>query len=231
MTGPQARIEVSTQGERMDWSSPVSAVVPGLEGPVLRALWNRQSELTGGQVHRVAHTGSLEGVRRALARLERQGIVQRRTIGSTNYYRVNRDHLCWPAIEALFDALHPWCELRRRLDELLHEVVRDDGRRRSIGVAVVGSAARGDGTGADDLDLLVVIPDDLPAWIARELTDQLGRDAGAWTGNDVDVHLRTVAWLDAERERPGALERWAHDAEQVLGPPVHEHLPLVVLPD
>ena len=181
----------------MDWSSPVSAVVPGLEGPVLRALWNRQGELTGGQVHRVAHTGSSEGVRRALARLERQGIVQRRTIGSTNYYRVNRDHLCWPAIEALFDALHPWCELRRRIDELLHEVVRDDGRRQSIGVAVVGSAARGDGTATDDLD----------------------------------VHLRTIAWLDAERDRPGALERWAHDAEQVLGPPVHEHLPLVVLPD
>ena len=205
----------------MDWSSPVSAVVPGLEGPVLRALWNRQGELTGGQVHRVAHTGSLEGVRRALGRLERLGIVRRRTVGSTNYYRANRDHLCWPGIEALFDALHPWCELRRRIDELLHEVVRDDGLRRSVGVAVVGSAARGDGTAADDL----------PTWIAHELTDQLHRDARAWTGNQVDVHLRTIAWLEAERDRPGALERWAHDAEQVLGPPVHEHLPLVVLPD
>ncbi|MBE7702193.1 nucleotidyltransferase domain-containing protein [Oerskovia sp. Sa1BUA8] len=215
----------------MDWSSPVSTIVPGLEGPVLRALWARSDELTGGQVHRVARAGTAEGVRRALERLERQGVVERRSVGPAHYYRVNRDHLCWPAIEALFDALHPWRELRRRVDDLLHEVVRDDDLRRAIGVAVVGSAARGDGTAADDLDLLVVVPDDVPTWITHELADRLRRDARTWTGNEADVHLRTTAWLTTQRDRPGALDRWAHDAEQVLGPSVHDHLPLVVLPD
>ncbi|MFF3065257.1 nucleotidyltransferase domain-containing protein [Oerskovia sp. NPDC057915] len=215
----------------MDWSSPVSAVVPGLEGPVLRALWARGDELTGRQVHRVAHAGTPEGVRRALGRLVQQGVVVRRTVGPASYYRVNRDHLCWPAVEALFDALHPWRELRRRVDDLLHEVVSDDGLRRETGVAVVGSAARGDGTADDDVDLLVLVPDGMPAWLVHELADRLRSDTQWWSGNETDVHVRTAAELAAARTTPGALDTWARDAEQVTGALVHEHLPYVVLPD
>ena len=216
----------------MDWSRPVSAVVPGLDGAVLRALWVRPDELSGAQVHRVAHTGSPEGIRRALARLVQQGMVTRRGSGSAAWYRINTDHVCWPAVEGLFAALDPWRELRRRVEDLLRDTVRDDAVREEVGVAVVGSTARGDGTAADDLDLLLVVPDRLERWITEELLDRLHRDVLRWTGNDADVHVRTPAQLVADSTGPArpALERWALDAEQLTGPPVHEHLPLVVRP-
>ncbi|GAA3220389.1 nucleotidyltransferase domain-containing protein [Oerskovia jenensis] len=215
----------------MDWSRPVSAVVPGLEGAVLRGLWARQDdELSGAQVHRVAHAGSSEGVRKALARLVQQGVVNRRGAGAGAWYRINTDHVCWPAIDGLFEALHPCRELRRQVENLLCDVVRDDEVRAEIGVALVGSAARGDGAADDDLDLLVVVPAGLEGWIAAELLDRLHRDVPRWTGNDADVHLATppqlVAWSHGAAWP--VLERWARDAEQLRGPPVHAHLPLVV---
>lgn len=216
----------------MDWSRPVAVVSPGLEGPILRALRSRRHELTAPQVHRIARAGTVEGVRRALDRPTRQGIVDRRRTTAGPAYSANTDHLCWAAVEALFDVLHPWCEMRRRVRALVADLGQHSPLGDRIAVAVVGSAARGDGDADDDLDLLVIVPDGLEQWLVDELSDRLRRDVRDWTGNAVDLHVRTPADLAAETraERLAILERWALDAEQFVGPAVHDHLPLVVWP-
>src|SRR5690606_12374715 len=103
----------------MDWSVPVNAVIPGLEGPVLQVLAAADEPLTGSEVHRRAGTGSNAGIRLALERLVRIGTVAQSPAGSALLYRVNRDHLAWPAISAALTAFDPRRELRRRLVDLL----------------------------------------------------------------------------------------------------------------
>ena len=59
----------------MDLSNPISAIVPSLEGQVLRVLAHSTEPLSGSRVAELATTGSNPGVRTALNRLVRHGTV------------------------------------------------------------------------------------------------------------------------------------------------------------
>src|SRR6266508_1038245 len=59
----------------VDVAHPIRAVVPTLDGPVLEVLARTTRPLTGREIHRLAETGSPNGVRLALTRLSGQGLV------------------------------------------------------------------------------------------------------------------------------------------------------------
>lgn len=114
----------------MDVSSPISSVIPSLDGAVLSALASTIAPLNLSTVHKLAGRGSLSGVRLVLVRLVGSSIVLEVPGG----YMLNRDHVAAPAVESL---AHLWSEvfdrIRRHVDEWPHAP-------RLVGV--YGSAAR-----------------------------------------------------------------------------------------
>lgn len=161
----------------MDVAWPIRVVVPTLEGPVLTVLARTTRPLTGREVHRLAGTGSANGIRLALSRLTRQGIVIAEERAAAAFYRANREHLAWPAVEMLTD-------LRRTLLERLRAEV-EGWQRQPLHASVFGSAARGTGDAESDIDILLVraegVEEDEPDW--AEQVDRLRDHVEGWTGN------------------------------------------------
>lgn len=174
----------------MDLSDPTGAVTPTLDGPVLAVLAVAGKPLTVGDVARVAARGSEIGVRRCLARLVEQGIVRTTVVGRNQVHELNRDHVAAEVAVTLAGLRN---ELWRRMREDLHS-----WRVKPLYGCVFGSAARGDGDVASDVDLLLVHPDDTTGavetrWEAQ--VDALRDRVKAWTGNDLQVvELSSVEW-------------------------------------
>lgn len=207
----------------MDWRNPITALFPGLDGNVLDHLWRVNEPRTASQVHRAARVGSLSGIRRALERLTRQGVVTARGAGNVILHELNRDHLAYPAIDAALSAYEPFQELSRRLADLGQ--THSAELHRTPTIAIYGSVARGDAAPESDLDLLLVIDDDMPETVADELEAQLRRMGERWTGNRVHVFRCTPDWIVRARSMKDPLLRsWAADARTVLGRPVPDLL-------
>ncbi|HVW88676.1 MAG TPA: nucleotidyltransferase domain-containing protein [Gaiellaceae bacterium] len=162
----------------MDFRHPLGVVTPTLDGDVLAVLARADVELSGREVQRALGRGSHTGVRRCLTRLVHEGIVLERPAGNALLYRLNRDHLAAPQIEAL-------AVLRLRLFEQLRAAIRAWDVPPAL-AAVFGSVARGDADAGSDLDILVIRPagvdDDDEVW--RDQVMALERSASSWTGND-----------------------------------------------
>lgn len=199
----------------MDWRSPIGALIPGLEGPVLEALWRSTVPVTGGDVWRMASTGSYPGVRLALGRLAAQGVVTARRSGSAILYELNREHLAYPALAAALTAYDPVAGLSARLRELV--AAHDDEGRYDLRLAIFGSVARRDADLDSDLDLLLVHPDE-QASRAEGLADELRARAALWTGNQVQVVCVSMsAMRTAVEARDPVVESWEQDAITVAG--------------
>src|SRR5438105_15708214 len=134
----------------MNLSDPTRAVTPTLDGTVLAVLAAAGQPLTVGQVAQQAARGSEIGIRRSLARLVEQGIVRATLMGRNQVHELNRDHV---AADAAVTLAGLRTELWRRFREELA-----GWRPRPLYAAVFGSAARGDGNEASDVDLLLVHP-------------------------------------------------------------------------
>ena len=166
----------------MNVSMPSDAVVPTLDGPVLVALAKLTGPFTGRQVHQLTGVGSEAGVRNVLTRLVHQGIVRANPVGSAVLYAVNREHIAWPAVQAL-------AGLRGELLARLRSALGDwDPRPRTA--ALFGSVARGDGDADSDIDVLLIrqrrTDADDEAWQAQ--VSRLREDVTAWTGNTCQVY-------------------------------------------
>jgi predicted nucleotidyltransferase len=92
-----------------------------------------------------------------------------------------------------------------------------------VQISVFGSAARGDGELASDIDLLVVRPDALDPedgrWRAQvaELADRVE----AWTGNHASVaEVAAGAMPRLQRDRPALARNLRADAIALAGPDV-----------
>jgi predicted nucleotidyltransferase len=195
----------------MDLSDPTRAVTPTLDGPILAVLATAGKPLTVGEVARQAARGSEIGVRRSLARLVEQGIVRATLMGRNQVHELNRDHVAAPIADVLAGLRN---ELWKRLrDEF------DTWRPRPVYACVFGSAARGDGDDASDIDLLLVHPpfpgEKKPARLSpsdRSLLDY------ALTGSLLptsafDPPSRWEEQVDQLREK---IERWTGNAVQVV---------------
>jgi hypothetical protein len=78
----------------VDVSSPITSVIPSLDGPILQVLASSTAPLSLTKIHQRAGRGSLSGVRKVLLRLVEHGLVHESPAG----YALNRDHVAAPAI-------------------------------------------------------------------------------------------------------------------------------------
>lgn len=184
----------------MDLSSPLSAVTPTLDAGVLQVLAATTAGCTAAEVHRRLGHGSDEGVRKVLARLVAQGVVLSETFARYPIYRLNRDHVAAPHIEAL---------ARVRDDIVTNirmEVSSWDPEPSYAGL--FGSFARGTAGLESDIDVLLVRPSlvefDEDAWLER--LDRLARRIRAWTGNPAQI-------IDLD---PSTLVQMARDGDPLV---------------
>ncbi len=193
--------------KNMDVSRPYGVISHPLDGSVLKVLVGTTRPLTGRQVARLASEGSQQGVGKALNRLVDAGVVEREEAGSSALYRLNRDHLATPGIELLTNLRQ---ELLERLKHSVHGWAIGP-----VHVSMFGSAARGDGDVASDIDLLIVRPRDVDAedthW--RDQLDGLAGDVRRWTGNHAGIVEVSEADLpELRRRRPAVLSQVDADA-------------------
>lgn len=165
----------------MDFSRPYRALIPTLDGPVLRAVAGSEGALTRPQILALANEGSEAGVRKVLNRLVEQGVVIEQRVGSFYTYQANRDHLTWPAVEILVSA-------HDRLDDRIKRLV-GEWKIQPLSVELFGSVATGESTSASDIDLMVVSPhiedDQAEPWDLQ--IDDLRNAVERWTGNTCEV--------------------------------------------
>jgi hypothetical protein len=200
----------------MDVSHPIRTVVPTLDGPVLEVLSGTTRSLTGPEIQRLAGVGSPNGVRRVLARLVQQGLVDARHHTTAIFYTANREHLAWPAIEALVG-------IRRALVERLERLL-GSWESPPVHASMYGSMTRGTGTAESDIDLLLVRPhgideEDLP-W--AEQVDDLRRKVSGWTGNHCRAFQLDLDRL-AQHVRAGdpLVQEWLRDGKTLVGAPMN----------
>ena len=161
----------------MDLAMPLAVVTPTLDAAVLHALAATTARASGAQVHRMAGTGSPDGVRRVLTRLAAQGIVLAEEHPNATLYLLNRDHVAADAVVAL-------TRLRTTIIDRITDAL-SHWSPEPVHASLFGSFARGEATTASDIDILVVIG---PAGAADQdaratQIDQLTADVLRWTGN------------------------------------------------
>ena len=165
----------------MNLSHSIRVVTPTVDADVLQVLALADAAFTPPEVHRIIGEHSEDGVRRALGRLVRQGIVLSERAGRANLYRLNREHLAASAIVEL-------ANLRDTLLLRIGECVQR-WKPTPILVALFGSAARGTMGVDSDIDLFVLRPNSVeeegPKW--REQVIALEQSVSRWTGNDARV--------------------------------------------
>lgn len=203
----------------MDLSRPYSSIAATVDGDVLVALWRMTRPSTGRHVARLVQRGSQPAVNAALDRLVRQGLVERTSAPPALLYTLNREHVGYPAVEALAGMRS---ELLRRLRERFASWDVP-----ALHASMFGSAARADGGIDSGVDLVVVRPrhveEDEPRW--QQQVSALRRAVSAWTGNAASiVELAEEAVTDVVARQPVALASWRDDAVELAGRPVAELL-------
>ncbi len=225
----------------MDLTDPTSSIVATLDGPVLAVLSRSGKPLTAGEVTAQMPRGSEVGVRRSLARLVEQGIVQATEMGRNRVHVLNREHIAAPIADLLADLrLEVWRRLRARLATW---------NPKPQYACVFGSAARADGDSGSDVDVLLVhapfpgdsdprrrsggVSNQLAAYTSEVMTlqlterqarkwrrqvDELHLAVRAWTGNPLQVlELSSFEWADLGRRRTPLFEEITRDAIKMTG--------------
>ncbi|TFD54561.1 hypothetical protein E3T55_03865 [Cryobacterium frigoriphilum] len=202
----------------MNLSEPLSAIVSGLDAPVLRVLSRTTQPLSGSRIAALAEK-SVAGVRKCLGRLVEQGTVIVHQAGPSLMYVANREHLAWAGIQAAVDVADALLrELEGRIvQELEIYVGREIGDRCTL--AVFGSVARGTSTPQSDLDLLVLCPDEIDTEQVDRFVDSVQNQVKRWTGNTCNiltVNQRRFAQLKAGHDP--LWESWRDEARTFHGP-------------
>jgi hypothetical protein len=180
----------------MDVARPAAIILPAGTEAVIRVLAGTDGSLGVREVARLAGV-SANRASQVLTDLAEHGVALVEERGAGRLCRLNRSHLAVDPLLALVG-------LRGRLVEFLKSEVTTWSRRADH-VSLFGSAARGDGTTASDLDLLVVRPDargnaDDERWDTQLFTS--GERIFAATGNH-------AAWLGSSPPRATMRPGWS----------------------
>ena len=195
----------------MDLSDPTRAVTPTLDGTVLAVLAAAGKPLTVGQVAQQAVRGSEIGIRRSLGRLIEQGIVSATLMGRNQVHELNRDHIAASVADTLAGLRNElWQRFR---DELTR------WRPKPLYACVFGSAARGDGDAASDIDILLVHPPfagekkptRLTPSVRAQLADTLG--GALLSSTEFEAQPQWESQIDQLRD---LVERWTGNPLQVV---------------
>jgi hypothetical protein len=178
----------------------------------LRVLIGTDAPLGVREVARVAGV-SANRASQVLAGLAAHGLVFVEEHGSGRLCRLNRAHLAVDALAALVG-------LRGRMIEFLRHDLQSWSRRPTH-ASLFGSAARGDGDTASDLDLLIVRPDvrkanDDEAWESQLF--ESGERIFAAIGNRAAWFVTSPANLRRALETGEPIIReWRRDAVHLTG--------------
>lgn len=197
----------------MDISSPISSVIPGVPGVILQVLARTTQPLTGsGIADLVAPRWSRAGVTKALHGLVESGLVTCISAGRANLYTLNREHV---AATPVLELSH----LRATLIDRISAAVRA-WPTAATAVYVYGSLARGSGSSASDIDLLVVRPAHVresdEKWSSQ--TIRLAEKVHEWSGNHCEILEYTAVELQRLAKRKDALvSSLRRDAQLIAG--------------
>ncbi len=182
-----------------------------LDGAVLAVLAASGRPLTVGQVAEQAVRGSEIGIRRSLVRLVDQGIVRATLMGRNQVHELNRDHIAAPVAKLLASLRGElWARFRTAFG---------DWRPRPLYACVFGSAARADGDGASDIDLLLVHPpfpgEKPPPRMAPSMLTMLNDAVGTvlLSSDDTDAAAAWERQIDRLRAQ---VEAWTGNRLQVV---------------
>lgn len=199
----------------MDLSSPISTVVPSLDGPVLQVLAQAEDGLSGRQIHKLAGSGSVAGVRLVLQRLAATGLVHVDDLGNSLLYRLNRKHLVAPIVEQL-------ANLRSTLTARLADEI-SGWRIPPVHTSVYGAVARGDGDLDSDVDLLLIRPDqhEFEDVLWEDQVGRLMQTVVDLTGNPAHVfELSQTEFSDHLVTEDPILNDWMQPSIQLTGVPL-----------
>jgi predicted nucleotidyltransferase len=191
----------------VDYSRPIEALVPGVQGRVLAVLARTETDLTMRGVAELAGV-SPQQASVVLGRLVELGVAERRDVPPVALVRLARDNLAAQAVQRLAHLRQDAMEQLRALATKIEPS--------PASLVVFGSFARGEASIHSDVDVLAVraapLSDDADdAW-----TDSLGRWVDLATrllGNAVNLVEASV------EEIPGLLSReapsmWANIASE-----------------
>lgn len=199
--------------DAMNLSRPWALIRSPIDMEVLRILRGTTRPLTGREVARLVLTGSQPTVNASLRRLTEEGLVHAEEAGNAYLYMLNREHLAAPAVELLAD-------IRSELERRLRAEIAG-WELAAAHASIFGSAARGDGDTASDIDIFIVRPTEIPAddprW--REQLEQLSEHVLEWTGNHAGLSEISAADIRRlRRDRPAIVDELSHDAITLAGP-------------
>ncbi|MCS5718473.1 nucleotidyltransferase domain-containing protein [Herbiconiux sp. CPCC 205763] len=193
----------------MDLESPLRTIASPVEAETLRVLAGADAEFSASEVHRLIESASPYGVRKALARLADAGLVLSTVHGNVTFWRGNRQHVLWPAIESAVDAR------RVLLDRLRDELAKRNG----LAAYLYGSFARRSAGPDSDIDILVVYPDDTSHDTIVDFAFDLSEQIRAWTGNEGHLYNATRTWLQESIEGADpVVMSIRQDAVTLMGP-------------
>jgi len=192
----------------MDAGHPLAVVTPTLDGDVLMRLARAQASFTPGQLQRLIPDASVDGVRKVLKRLARQGIVSATSVGNAAVmYSLNREHVAAGPIIDL-------ATLPSRLRDRIADLVRTWSAQPPY-AALFGSWARGTATVDSDVDIFLVRPTSAGQewWDAQVAA--LEASVTRWTGNDARA-------LSIDEEMfPAAADSALVERVRIEGLPLH----------
>lgn len=202
----------------MDPANPLRTVSPTVDADVLAVLSRTHAGLSGAKVARLAGRSYAQATG-VLRRLVDQGVVEVEQHGRTYSYRLNRDHVLAPAVEALASAAD---EVEARVRAAVER-----WKPRPRAVVLFGSFARRDGDPVSDIDVCLVRPDgvaeDAPTWTAQRY--DLARQIERWTGNSAQLVDLSVGELDkAVRRNDPLVAALRREGRALLGPSVRSLL-------
>lgn len=194
----------------MHLGSPLTTLVGRIEGALLQVLSRTYTALNGRQIYRLAGAGSPAGVNKALARLVRTGLITASVQSHATLYRLNRDHVLWPAIESALTAVG---ELRKRI----RQYAIDHGPNGAT-VVLYGSVESGEATADSDVDLLVVVPDATSDAATEDFVFELGEQIRAWTGNPAQIiHMSESELHESSNKADALVDTWLAQGEVLVG--------------
>lgn len=209
----------------MDWANTMATLIPGAEGVALRGLHQVTTPQTVTELHRRAGIGSRNAVRDALKRLAHQGVVLENRVGNVHEYRLNTEHVAYPAIDRALDAFEPYRLLRERLAQVVAQHFPRSGDSSPVSLAIYGSVARREASAISDVDLLLVFADEIdrdgPELLS--LVESLHQLVPRWTGNPAHVFpISRGELLASARDGDPVSRSWDADADTVVGTDVRE---------
>lgn len=164
----------------MDFTHPIEAVVPGVQGRVLAVLVETTAELNLRTIARLAGASAAQASR-VLPPLVDLGLVERREVPPASLFRLVPDHV----------AVGPLLALARARDAVVQEMAIAAEKLSVVpeSVIVFGSFARGEADLSSDIDVLFVRPAE-----SDEFDEEWADSIQQWkdaihrvTGNRVEV--------------------------------------------